>query len=641
MVACLTYTCVVLGRRVRRRDTCERPGLSVLHVAAGLLTAGLLVLGGLATSAVAQPSPGSASSDAPRTVAPGQPTNLFATFDVQTAADGLLVELPSGWRLKQATLLRYGTRPEAVTISRDDRRAGAVRLAAEQPLRGPYDLVLRVQPGGTSGMMEWSVVPYGYQASERVVQNQHRLTRRVQVRRALAGAQPESGAPDASAPSNYALSFAARPGPLVLAPQATPPLGRPGQAFTAAFWMRTLALDEVVVSAWTGQEAEPYPLELVVDPSGRLRYYLGDGRSHRTLMTTAPVADGAWHYVAVTYAPERRVVTLALDGAAVDSLTGVTMTAPPGPARLAVGGRLPASGGRSDSAGAALGYSGALDELRVVPQAASPRSLRRMMRQPVADASPASGAAAPNRRSGNASAQAGPRDAAAGETGLALGFDTEVLPAGKVATRPEDLQRTASTLSFQPALQALQATLEEESVRLAWNAPSSDNVEAFFIERSTDGRQFETVARLSPEQARRDGGAETSDAQYAFVDEEPDAQVLFYRVRQVFATGGERASGVLKVGLGPQEMREATLVGNFPNPFQSTTTIAYEVRRAQEVSVSVWNVSGNRIRQLADRVHQPGYYELSFSADELSSGTYFVRLRTPSGTDSHRMVLLK
>jgi hypothetical protein len=69
--------------------------------------------------------------------------------------------------------------------------------------------------------------------------------------------------------------------------------------------------------------------------------------------------------------------------------------------------------------------------------------------------------------------------------------------------------------------------------------------------------------------------------------------------------------------------------------------VAYEVREARPVTLTVWDLTGHRITQLADGTKSPGYHEVSFSAADLPSGTYFVRLQTNGRTQSHRMVVLK
>jgi hypothetical protein len=149
------------------------------------------------------------------------------------------------------------------------------------------------------------------------------------------------------------------------------------------------------------------------------------------------------------------------------------------------------------------------------------------------------------------------------------------------------------------------------------------------------------VARLSPSTAKQPTSTEIPE--FSYTDQEVPEQVVYYRIRQQRTDGVERTSGTIKIGLGAAEKEQTPveLVGNFPNPFSETTTISYEVRSPQSVTLTVWNLKGHQVGELATGPKAPGYHEVSFSAEDLTSGTYFVRLETPNGTQSHRMVVLK
>jgi len=129
---------------------------------------------------------------------------------------------------------------------------------------------------------------------------------------------------------------------------------------------------------------------------------------------------------------------------------------------------------------------------------------------------------------------------------------------------------------------------------------------------------------------------------FEFRDADVATQVVFYRIRQRFKNGTERLSGAIKMGLGRDKEEDAFLVGNFPNPFNPTTTIVYKVRKAQHVRISVWDLSGQQVTVLVDEVHQPGNFEVGFEGNDLPSGTYFVQLQSSKGPmQTHKMILMK
>jgi subtilisin family serine protease len=83
------------------------------------------------------------------------------------------------------------------------------------------------------------------------------------------------------------------------------------------------------------------------------------------------------------------------------------------------------------------------------------------------------------------------------------------------------------------------------------------------------------------------------------------------------------------------------LQGNYPNPFNPSTTIRFAVDRPQDVSVSVYNAIGQEVRVLYAGPVDAGSHDVSFDASGLPSGVYVTQLRTDSGTFTSKMILAK
>jgi hypothetical protein len=78
-----------------------------------------------------------------------------------------------------------------------------------------------------------------------------------------------------------------------------------------------------------------------------------------------------------------------------------------------------------------------------------------------------------------------------------------------------------------------------------------------------------------------------------------------------------------------------------PNPFNPTTTISYAVDQPGPVSLRIYDVTGRLVDVvMEDRFHQPQRYAISYHA-QIPSGVYFLRMETPSGALTRKMVLLK
>ena len=66
----------------------------------------------------------------------------------------------------------------------------------------------------------------------------------------------------------------------------------------------------------------------------------------------------------------------------------------------------------------------------------------------------------------------------------------------------------------------------------------------------------------------------------------------------------------------------------FPNPFNPVTTISFEVPHKSNVKLEVYDITGSKIRTLADNVFRAGYHSLSWDASNVSSGIYFVKMQS-------------
>ena len=100
-----------------------------------------------------------------------------------------------------------------------------------------------------------------------------------------------------------------------------------------------------------------------------------------------------------------------------------------------------------------------------------------------------------------------------------------------------------------------------------------------------------------------------------------------------FVTGVEQVS---------QEVPETITLGqNYPNPFNPTTTIEYQLEKAQDVRLAVYDVLGRQVALLADGVQPAGTFHADFDASSLASGMYLYKLETESSTLTRMMTLLK
>ena len=144
------------------------------------------------------------------------------------------------------------------------------------------------------------------------------------------------------------------------------------------------------------------------------------------------------------------------------------------------------------------------------------------------------------------------------------------------------------------------------------------------------------------------GGAEGWLAALHFEPLTPEARG-FFRIRDavVEQVGGElvqpRRLGQLEARWAP---RAFALHANYPNPFNPSTAIRYQLAAASQVRLELYDVLGQKVRTLVHEVQPAGYYQVAWdSLNEagapVAAGVYFYRLQAGDFTQVRKLLLLK
>lgn len=78
---------------------------------------------------------------------------------------------------------------------------------------------------------------------------------------------------------------------------------------------------------------------------------------------------------------------------------------------------------------------------------------------------------------------------------------------------------------------------------------------------------------------------------------------------------------------------------NYPNPFESTTTIEYSLSKASNVNLDIYNLQGQLVKSLNNGVQSSGNHKLTFDLDKMSNGVYIPVLVTDKGSKKQLIVL--
>jgi len=83
------------------------------------------------------------------------------------------------------------------------------------------------------------------------------------------------------------------------------------------------------------------------------------------------------------------------------------------------------------------------------------------------------------------------------------------------------------------------------------------------------------------------------------------------------------------------------LTNSYPNPFNAKTSMKFGMPNPGDVNVSVWDMHGRKVADLAAGYHQAGTYELTWTADGMTSGVYIVKMQAGSFIAMQKAILVR
>jgi len=97
---------------------------------------------------------------------------------------------------------------------------------------------------------------------------------------------------------------------------------------------------------------------------------------------------------------------------------------------------------------------------------------------------------------------------------------------------------------------------------------------------------------------------------------------------------------------GEQVPVKFALMNNYPNPFNSSTTINYSIDKYNQTELRIYTLQGQLVTTLVNKIHHPGSYSIQWdgkntSGHKVASGLYFYRLSAGDRVDTKKIIFLK
>lgn len=209
-------------------------------------------------------------------------------------------------------------------------------------------------------------------------------------------------------------------------------------------------------------------------------------------------------------------------------------------------------------------------------------------------------------------------------------------------TNPDGQSSSSSTILSAPLpvnLLAFNSSVQNgNDVLLRWSTSSEIDNSGFDIERKSSTSGWNKIAFI------KGNGTTSTVSQYSFADRKLNSGKFSYRLRQIDYNGNFQylnLSGDVNISLPPKFF----ISQNYPNPFNPLTKIDFAIPSDANVIIKLYDIRGREIKTIYTGSTTAGYYTVSLSSDDLSSGTYFYRIealtRIQQFYEIKKLVILK
>ncbi|MBT7829098.1 MAG: T9SS type A sorting domain-containing protein [Candidatus Marinimicrobia bacterium] len=209
---------------------------------------------------------------------------------------------------------------------------------------------------------------------------------------------------------------------------------------------------------------------------------------------------------------------------------------------------------------------------------------------------------------------------------------------------------TGSDASLPVELTSFTASRKGSAVVLNWVTESEIENLGFILARSENEGAWHELASYKDTPSLSGQGSVSYRTEYNYTDANIANGVEYnYRLADVSYVGDVKYHTLdSKIKdenntLLPTEMR---IHKNYPNPFNPSTMIAWELGSANRVVLAVYDVNGRLIRELVNSYQSPGYHEAIWDGQDaegniVPTGLYLYRLSSAQQTQTHKMLMLR
>lgn len=125
------------------------------------------------------------------------------------------------------------------------------------------------------------------------------------------------------------------------------------------------------------------------------------------------------------------------------------------------------------------------------------------------------------------------------------------------------------------------------------------------------------------------------------VDITPDGKIFACGYNGNIVRYGNPAPSAIEIETSLSIPEQHNLIQNYPNPFNPSTTIDYAVSKACHIHIQIYNLVGQKIATLVNHDQPVGSYQITWNAENIPGGIYFVRMTTNNFSTVRKLLLIK
>ncbi len=195
------------------------------------------------------------------------------------------------------------------------------------------------------------------------------------------------------------------------------------------------------------------------------------------------------------------------------------------------------------------------------------------------------------------------------------------------------------------------ATNTINGVELNWTTESETENQGFMIERKKQGYEWQEIASFLTHAELEGHGSVTHKSEYQFTDNnvqtnhtyeyrladvDYSSNVVYHSTRTVMVEG-------INNGIIPKKF---TVNPAFPNPFNPSTNIEYAIPKDGKVSVTIYDLTGQRVSELLNTEQIAGWHKIRWSGNsdngiQMPAGIYLVTVNTGNSIKTMKLIFVK